>query len=192
MTYPAPVAAQFDKGRHSVRDLIRFDLDTGPIGICSGEFDIPYGGLTYSPFHFARLEQPETQATQAAIPFTITLSIRAEHGLAQQKIQELLALPWRKAFVTGYVARFDPDTRALIDVEAVIEGRISNFSRKYGDGLFVVANCETDQMDAWEVGHREYSGPDQRLINATDTSMDRIEDGATEVVWFGRTGPKPK
>lgn len=190
--YPPIVSQLYDAGRIVLRDLLRFDFeDIGSHGFSSSAFNLEWAGLTYYPGGVLKVVYGDKQTGQAALPFTVTLALSRDFATAPDILSTILSYKYQGAFVTGYRAWLDEATGAIVHVKGLFEGRISSMPRRSGaDGQTLVANCETDQIDAHQNNYRLYSGADQKLINPADTFMDNMEDGATEQLWFGRTGPR--
>lgn len=192
MSRAPAIAAEFDAGRITQRDLIRVDFPGESWGFCSGATSVEWMGQTYKPFGLLTLEDPERGTGQEAVPFRLRLAARQEFGFTPDVISTLLAMPWRGAFVTAQVAYLDARTRAVVGVEGVIEGVIVTLKRSFDGSPVWEIGCETDQDGFHEPGYRDYSHADQQLSDATDTLLIGMEDAGTENFYFGRTGPKPR
>lgn len=192
MTVPSAVLPYYQAGRGDQRDLLLFTLTDGSkYGFCTGAFDIVHEGNTYRPNGLIEVELGQRSPGQQALPFTIRMAESRAFGVTPDMLGQIETLPYYNATVTGYRAFINPDTRAVVAVEGVLEGYVDTITHDVGDdGVVIIANGETRQLDAHRSPFRLLSPENQKRVSAGDTFLDQIATGRTDTFYFGRSAPK--
>ena len=188
LTIPSEVTTLLGSGRFSLRWMLRIDLDDGPQGLWTGEYNVTVDGVDYARTAGNMTVDPvDASSDLDADQLKVTLC-----GLQSAVTDVLGGVDWHQRPATVYLAFLDsagavvhalPSFSGFLDVltiqdaaggqatiEAVIESNNRELSRSYG---------------------RVRSDADQRSVDANDGFFKFATAANTDVeISWGKNGPQ--
>lgn len=186
MTWPVEVQANADAGRESVRGLIMFELGGGTYRFVKDSVPFFDGANTWLPGGVIEVSDLPDGTGLAALPFTVSLAASPEDGLTPDVLRTIENEDYSDRPVTIYDAHLDPDTGALLHVEALRRGYIDAIDHAEGGGrpYTVTATCETRALDYSRTNGRVRSHADQQRRSPGDRFMEHAATrGRIEIFW---------
>lgn len=158
-----------EEGRIAIRQFIRFDFPGQPVGFWNGPWELNWSGLDYIPNDLIRVEEPDFTTGLEAVDFQIELPQAPGYGVTEATFVQIEAMPYKGIPVTIYEAYFDPDTGALLHVEAMYSGYLDTVDTVLSGGeAKLVANCITDALDNFRESNVSASHEHQQLVSPGD------------------------
>jgi len=186
MTIPGAVQDAIDAGRESVRGLIRFDLGGGTYRFVRDSVPLFDGVDTWLPGSVIEVSDLSGVTGLSAESFTVTLSAAPEDGLTADVLIGIENEDYSDRPVTIYDAHVDPDTGALLHVEAIRRGYIDTIDHEEaaGNPYTIKATCETRALDYSRRNGRVRSHADQQRRWPGDRFYEHAATrGRVEIYW---------
>ena len=187
--FNADTVAQLETGRIAKRDMLLFTFPSGSYGFWSGQGPLEYNGVTYiGAQQLIKLEALGSAAGMAALAITATLTSIPNTELTPNVLATIENEDWHQTPVVISKGYFNPDTRELISVERMFRGYFDKLDHitQTGDEYTLTAYFESKARDYQKIGYRMRGDADQRLINATDNSLQYAAVVSQQTISWGR------
>jgi hypothetical protein len=174
-----PAAAALDDPSLPLAVLIDMTL-TSPLRLCTGGWNLTYGGNTYSAVGGLGSVEPTTESTGQPKGLRFTLS-----GVPSSMISLALAEPVQGKTVNVYVAIFDPATYTILDAALEWNGTLDTMViSEDGATATITVNAEHAGIDLLRAVPVRYTDMDQQRLFTGDLGFQYVTDQADQtIVW---------
>ena len=185
----AETLALLDEGRITQHACMEIESDP-IIRVWSGYGSLTVGGDAYTGIGASNLAPAFTsQIGQGAEPVTLTLS-----GIDPTWIPTVLETDMRGRFVRLTSLLFDEHGTELLETVEEFFGTVDTITTSLTPGedgdASVIFGIESEARGAGRSGGRLAAGPDQRLIDADDGSMDAMSTAPDIQLYWDGTEPQ--
>lgn len=169
MSYPTRLEELLAEGRTVVRGMVKLEFGGGTYGFWSGNYELLWEGVTYIPNQLGSVEEPVYGTGMEATEFQLVMPEASDFGITPDVLAQIESEDYKGRPVTVYEADFDPDTRALLHVEAIGFGYIDTFDHVSDQGVMkLIGNVISGALDNHRDGYRTASHEDQQLVSPGD------------------------
>ncbi|MGQ3674247.1 DUF2163 domain-containing protein [Xanthobacter sp. TB0139] len=187
--FDSETLALLASGRMVTAALIQFDFGTGTYGFWSGAGRLEFAGLTYlGAGGLIGIEDVTAVGSLESASLTLTLTAIANTALTPDTLAGIEAEHYHGRPVTLRRAYTHPETRALVAVERLWRGYVSQITHDetIGGEAVLAVTCESRGRDVTRKGYRVWSVADQLRIDAADGGLRHAAVAGRQTAFWGR------